>query len=153
MGTAYTVFIDESFDGFMNLSKDDGYFCYAALMVPTMKLADLERFWRANREKLVLEYRRITGHEIQGEFKSGFLKKLSFYTRRTFGERLARFLIKNECFVAGFYTTVRNKLMYHLRTSVAKDDNAKALPASWESMLAEIKRNLLEDKPKLPGDA
>lgn len=33
MGKPYTVFIDESFDGFMNLSRDDGYFCYAALMV------------------------------------------------------------------------------------------------------------------------
>jgi hypothetical protein len=44
MATAYTVFIDESFDGFMNLSRDDGYFCYAALMVPTARLGDLGRW-------------------------------------------------------------------------------------------------------------
>jgi hypothetical protein len=52
VGKAYTVFIDESFDGFMNLARDDGYFCYVALMVPTVKLADLDRFWAANRDRL-----------------------------------------------------------------------------------------------------
>ena len=137
----------------MNLSRDGGYFCHAALMVPTAKLPDLERFWAANRQKLVAEYRRATGFEIQGEFKSGFLNKLAFQARRTFGERLGCFLRKNECFVAGFYTTVRNKPMYHLRTEVAKDDEAKELPTNWESSLAGVKKKLLDDKPKHPGDA
>jgi hypothetical protein len=154
MGTAYTVFIDESFDGFLNLAKDDGYFCHAALMVPTAKLVDLERFWAANRHKLVAEFKREKGYAIQGELKSRSLNKLGFSTRRAFGERLSRFLRKNERFVAGFYTTVRNKLMYHLRTEIARDDEeAKELPADWELRLAGIKKKLLDDKPKQPGDA
>lgn len=152
MGSSYTVFIDESFDGFMNLSKENGYFCYAALMVPSAKLPDLERFWAANRNRLVADYKRATGFEIQGEFKSGFLNKLSFQNRRTFGDRLSSFLHKNGCFVAGFYTTVRNMLMYHLRTEVAKNDEVKELPANWESLLAVVKQKLLDDKAKQPGD-
>lgn len=154
MGKAYTVFIDESFgEGFTVLSKDDAYFCYAALMVPSVRLADLERFWVAHRDRLVAEYRRATGFPLQGEFKSGYLNKLDFQARRKFGERLAYFLRKNDCFVAGFYTTVRNMLTYHVRTEVAKNDEAKELPANWESMLTGIKANLLADKPSSPGDA
>lgn len=153
MGKAYTVFIDESFDGFMNLAKDNGYFCYAALMVPTGRLPDLERFWIANRDRLVIEYKRATGFEIQKEFKSGFMNKLSFEARRKFGERLANFLRKNDCFVAGFYTTVKNMLAYHLRTQIAKDDDAKEIPANWEAILPDIKTKLLAEKPHHPGDA
>jgi hypothetical protein len=154
MATAYTVFIDESFDGFMNLSKDDGYFCHAALMVPDTKLPDLDRFWAANRDKLAAEYKRVTAYAIQGELKSGSLNKLGFPARKAFGERLSRFLRKNECFVAGFYTTVSNKLLYHLRTEVARDDDeAKELPPDWETRLTSVKQKLLEDKPKEPGDA
>ncbi|MGE3309579.1 MAG: hypothetical protein AB7O66_06370 [Limisphaerales bacterium] len=153
MNPRYTVFLDESFDGFMNLSKDDGYFCYAALMVPTAKLPDLERFWAANREKLATAYARATGFQPQGEFKSGLLNKLGFETRRTFGDRLARFLAKNDCYVAGFYTTVRNTLLYRVRTEVAKADEARELPPDWERLVASEKARLLEDKPNHPGDA
>jgi len=145
--------MDESFDGFMNLSKDDGFFCYAALMVPTARLPDLDRFWTANRGRLIKAYKRATGFEIQDEFKSGFLNKLDFQTRRQFGERLAYFLSKNECYVAGYYTTVRNLLAYHARTEVAKDDDATELPADWETRLAVVKVKLLADKPNHPGDA
>lgn len=153
MVKAYTVFIDESFVGFMNLAKEDGYFCYAALMIPTSRLLDLERFWVANYDRLITEHKRVTGHEVQGEFKSVHMNKLRFETRRKFGERLASFLRKNDSFVAGFYTTVRNMLAYHLRTEVAKDDDAKELPDHWESMLPGIKAKLLADKPNSPGDA
>lgn len=151
MNAKYTVFIDESFDGFMNLSRDDGYFCYAALMVPTAKLPDLERFWAANREKLATAYARATGFQPQGEFKSGLLNKLGFETRRTFGDRLARFMAKNDCYVAGFYTTVRSLVMYHLRMEV--DDDLSALPREWESMLPSTKQALLVDKPNHPGES
>lgn len=154
MGTAYTVFIDESFgEGFTVLSREDAYFCYAALMVPTAKMADLERFWLANRARLSASYKLATGFEIKGEFKSGHINKLDFHARRNFGERLAYFLRKNDCFVAGFYTTVRNMLANNLRTQVAMDDDAKELPASWESMISGIKAKLLADKPNHPGDA
>ena len=153
MRKAYKVFIDESFDGFMNLAREDGYFCYVALMVPMAKLPDLQRFWLANRGRLVTEYKQATGFALQGEFKSGYLNKLGLQVRRRFGERLAYFLRKNECFVAGFYTTVKNMLAYHLRTEIAKDDDAKEIPSNWESMLAGIKTSLLADKPRHPGDA
>lgn len=154
MGKAYTVFIDESFgEGFTVLSRHDAYFCYAALMVPTAKLPDLERFWLTSRGRLVAEYKLATGFELQGEFKSGYMNKLSLQTRRKFGERLAHFLRKNDCFVAGFYATVRNMLAYHVRTEIAKDDDAKELPANWESMLPGIKAKLMGDKPNHPGDA
>jgi hypothetical protein len=93
-------------------------------MVPTGRLPDLERFWIANRERLITDYKRATGFEIQTELKSGYLKKLSFDARRRLGERLTSFLRKNECFVVGFFTTVRNTLAYHLRTDVARDDDA-----------------------------
>lgn len=59
----YSVFVDESFEGFMNLAKDDGYFCYAALMVPTAALPELERFWTAARKRLVAEYKLATGFD------------------------------------------------------------------------------------------
>jgi hypothetical protein len=152
--TAYTVFIDESFgEGFTVLSREDAYFCYAALMVPTAKLADLGRCWLANRARLLAAYKLATGFEIQGELKSGYMNKLSFQDRRKFGERLAYFLRKNDCFVAGFYTTVRNMLAYNLRTQVAMDDDAKEMPANWETMLPGVKAKLLADKPNQPGDA
>lgn len=152
MSMTYTVFMDESFDGFMNLSKDNGFFCYAALTVPTSKLPDLDRFWAANRNRLIEAYKHATGFEIQDEFKSGFLNKLNFQTRRDFGEKLAYFLAKNECYVAGYYTTVRNLLAYHVRTEVAKND-ATDLPSDWEAQLAGVKLKLLGDKPNHPGDA
>jgi hypothetical protein len=122
-------------------------------MVPPVKLPDLDRFWAANRDRLVGEYKQATGFPLQGEFKSGYLNKLDFKARRKFGERLAYFLRKNDCFVAGFYTTARNMLAYHLRTEVAMDDAAKELPANWESLLPGIKAKLLADKPNHPGDA
>ena len=145
--------MDESFDGFMNLSKDDGVFCYAALMVPSAKSSELDRFWTANRSRLIEAYKRATGFEIQEEFKSGFLKKIDFQTRKDFGERLTYFLDKNGCYVAGYYTTVRNLLIYHFRTEVAMDDDATELPTDWETGLLGVKAKLLSDKPKHPGEA
>lgn len=153
MGKAYTVFIDESFgEGFTVLSRDDAYFCYAVLMVPNARLDDLDRFWLANRQRLVADYEEATGHSLQGEFKSGYLNKLDSQTRRRFGERLAYFLRKNDAFVAGCYTTVRNLLAYNLRTHIAIDDDARELPSNWESMLPNTKTRLLNDKVKSPGD-
>jgi len=90
MASDYTIFVDESFDGFMNLSKMDGYFCYAALMVPTEKLPDLERFWSRRKEALVNEYAKTKGHQIADEFKSGYLNKLNFDSRKTLGENPTR---------------------------------------------------------------
>jgi hypothetical protein len=153
MTPAYTVFMDESFDGFMNLTRDDGYFCYAALMVPTERLPDLSRFWAANRDRLIAAYKQATGFELQGEFKSGALKKLSIEARRSFGQKLCYFLRKNRCFVAGFYTTVRSMLLYRLRTRIALDDEAKELPADFDSLLEGIKNEFLEEKPDHPGEA
>lgn len=153
MNSKYTVFIDESFYEFMNLARDDGNFCYAALMVPTDKLPDLDRFWSANREKLASAYTKTTGHKPMQEFKSGMLSKLAFEVRKTFGERLARFLVRNQCHVAGFYTTVRNSLLYRVRTEVAKDDDARELPLNLVSLVAAEKVKVLEDKPNHPGEA
>lgn len=153
MTAAYTIFVDESFDGYMNLSRDDGYFCYAALMVPTERLEDLARFWASNRARLATAYAKETGFPVEGEFKSGYLKKLRPETRTRFGEKLAYFLSKNGCFVVGYFTTVRNTLLYRLRTDVAKDDNARELPSDWEQLLVSEKSKLLGDKPNHPGDA
>ncbi len=154
MGKPYTVFMDESFaEGFTVLSNDEAYFCYAALMVPKERQVDLERFWAASRRRLVTRYMQATGFEIKGEFKSGYLNKLGSSIRQDFGERLAYFLRKNDCFVVGFYTTVKNLLAFHLRTEVAKEDDAKQLPENWECRLPVIKAMLLAEKPEHPGDS
>ena len=154
MKESYTVFIDESFgEGFTVLARNEAYFCYSALMVPERKLGELERFWNANCKRLIEKYRLATGFQIQGEFKSGYLNKLPFAVRRQFGERLAYFLCKNQCFVAGFYTNVENTLAYRHRTEVAKADDAKVLPQDWRSELLRVKESLLADKPQNPGDA
>jgi len=137
----------------MNLQKPDGYFCYVALMVPSAKLLDLQRFWSARRAHLTEEYKRMTGYEIQGEFKSGYLKKLGFPCRQNFGERLGYFLRKNKCFVAGFYTTVQSFLLYNLRTTIGLDDVATQLPKDWANSLAGIKERFLREKPAQPGES
>jgi hypothetical protein len=64
--------------------------------------------------------------------------------------RTPNFLRKNDCFVAGFYTTVRNMLAYHVRTEIAKDEDAKELPVNWQSMLPGMKAKLLAEKRTLP---
>jgi hypothetical protein len=151
---AYTVFIDESMDGFLGFARPDGYFCYCALMVPTERLADLGRFWDAVRERLVAEYRKATGFALGDvEFKSGFLNQLGPAARRDLGERLAYFLRKNECFVGGFFTTVDGFGLYHLRTDVAMDDEARVLPDDWGKRLVPVKAGLLENDEKMPGVA
>jgi len=151
---AYTVFIDESMDGFLGFPRPDGYFCYCALMVPSERLADLGCFWEALRERLVREYKKATGFALGDvEFKAGYLNQLGPTARRDLGERLAYFLRKNQCYVGGFFTTVDGFSLYHLRTKVAMDDEAKVLPDDWVARLAAVKRDLLANDEKLPGVA
>src|SRR5436190_23153998 len=103
--TPYTVFVDESFDGFLGFSNPQGYFCYATLMVPTAKLNDLSVFWQTLRDRLAHAYKKATGFALGNtEFKSVYLNKLSLSVRRDMGERVKYFLTKNDCFIAGFYT-------------------------------------------------
>lgn len=151
----YTVFIDESFDGFMGLSNPKGYFCYAALMLPTDKLPDLKRFWVARRERLVKDYETATGFPLQqAEFKSGYIKHLTFSSRKNFAERLAKFLRRNDGYVCGFYTTVDTYSLYNLRTSIGiDDDDARFLPDDWLERLKAVKEKLLRKDEKLPGVA
>ncbi len=55
LSSEYTVFIDETFDGFMDMSKPDGFFCHGALMVPTEVLTTrfvLEKSQRATGKRL-----------------------------------------------------------------------------------------------------
>jgi len=149
---AYTVFIDESFWNFMNFAKEEGNFCYGALMVPTDRLDDLGRFWAANRTKLATAHSQVTGTKSDGEFKSSHLSQLDSATRNSFARRLGRFLWSNECFVGGFYTTVRNTLLYQLRTDFAKDGSTLELPRDWPTMLPAVKANLLAGKQNHPGE-
>lgn len=158
----YTVFIDESFDGFLGLSKPDGFFCYVALMVPTARLADLARFWQSYRNRLVGAYKMATGYDLgNAEFKSTYLKQLEFSVRREMAERLKYFLTKNDCFIGGFYTTVDSFALYNLRTEIGKDDDATELPANWAERLILTKEKLLkpdeknspDGREKTPGDA
>lgn len=158
----YNVFIDESFDGFLGLSKPDGYFCYMALMVPTARLADLTRFWQSYRNRLVSAYKTATGFDLgNAEFKSIYLNKLDFSARKEMAERLKYFLTKNDCFLGGFYTTVDSFALYNLRTEIGKDDDAKELPADWAEQLVLTKEKLLKSdfknatdgREKAPGDA
>ena len=158
----YTVFIDESFDGFLGLSKPDGYFCYVALMVPTTRLADLTRFWQSYRNRLVNAYKIATGFDLGNtEFKSNYLNKLVFSVRREMAQRLKYFLTKNDCFVGGFYTTVDSFALYNLRTEIGKDDDATELPVNWVEQLIFTKEKLLkpddktlpDGRQKAPGDA
>jgi len=127
----YTVFIDESMDGFLGFARPDGYFCYCALMVPTERLADLRGFWEALRDRLVGEYKRATRFALgNAEFKSGYLNRLGIGARRDMGERLAYFLRKNGCFVGGFFTTVDGfSLYYPLRQRTCRLTPPPRLPA------------------------
>ena len=78
MGTIVSL-LDESFwEGFTVLSREHAYFCYAAVMVPTAKLADPERFWLSNRARLLAAYQLATDFQIKGEFKSININKLNF---------------------------------------------------------------------------
>jgi hypothetical protein len=158
----YTVFIDESFNGFLGLSSPDGYFCYVALMVPTARLADLARFWQSYRNRLVSAYKTATGFDLgNAEFKSNYLNKLDFSSRKGMAERLKSFLAKNDCFIGGFYTTVDSFGLYNLRTEVGKDDDTKELPINWAEQLVLTKEKLLKSDVKngpagcenVPGDA
>lgn len=152
--TPYTVFIDESFDGFLGLSNPKGYFCYAALMVPTERLSALDTFWAALRDRLIEDYKRSTGFDMgTNEFKSGYLNKLAFVARKEMGERLKYFLTKNKCFIGGFYTTVDNFTLYHLRNDIAFEESTAALPPDWGNRLAPMKEKLLRGDEKTPGVA
>jgi hypothetical protein len=151
---AYTVFVDESMDGFLGFSRSDGYFCYCALMVPSERVADLEGFWEALRERLIREYKKATKYALGDvEFKSVFLNQLGLAARRDLGERLAYFLRKNQCYVGGFFTTVDGFSLYHLRTKVAMDDEAEVLPDDWAERLGAVKKDLLANDERLPGVA
>jgi len=151
----YTVFIDESFDGFMGLSNPKGYFCYAALMLPTETLGDLERFWVARRARLVNDYALATGFSLRdAEFKSSYLKRLTLSARRNFAERFAKFLRRNDGYICGFYTTVDTYALYNLRTAIGRDDDdARFLPDDWADRLGEVKEKLLRKDEKSPGAA
>ena len=44
----YNVYVDETFEHFLNLPRMDGYLCYSALMIPEEReqsLADFGRRW------------------------------------------------------------------------------------------------------------
>ncbi|HEV2691817.1 MAG TPA: hypothetical protein VG347_02875 [Verrucomicrobiae bacterium] len=50
MSAKYTVFIDESFHKWFGLPRKESNFCYAALSIPSDRLADLDRFEKAIRQ-------------------------------------------------------------------------------------------------------
>ena len=124
-------------------------------MVPANKLTDLDRFWHAQRARLAESYFKATGYRIDDktEFKSGFLNNLDHRTRKEFGLRIAYFLRKNACFIAGFYATVGSLLIYHLRTEIGKNHDAKELPPDWQQRLFAIRESLLRRKENEPGAA
>jgi hypothetical protein len=148
----YTVFIDESFDRFMNLQADDGWFCYGAFMIPTERLADLARFHAALFENLQNEYKKATGFSVEGEFKSSHYGKIPRDVRVPLAPKISYFLAKNRCFLAGFYTTVKSLLFYNLRSDLAFH-NVSEFPALDPNQLEKQKQELLKDKQAHPGES
>ena len=149
----YNVYVDETFEHFMNLPRMEGYFCYVALMVPERAEAQLSAFWESLERRLRSAYDEATGFAIKGEFKSTFLTKLTSEVRRDAMHRVAYFLKKNLGFVAGYYTTVHGLMCWELRSSAGFADfevlppyNLTDLQKKAEELRAEKRKGAGESK-------
>ena len=147
----YTVFVDEIFEDFMNFPDLDGYFCYVGLMLPDRCGEDLERFWKSLNARLVEAYRRATGFQIEGEFKSKYLGKLSSETRRDACRRIFKFLRSNGGYVSSFYTTVHALLCWEIRTSASSKEFAPITYSLAELQVRKV--SLIEEKKKTVGES
>lgn len=50
----YVVFIDESFNEWFSLKKEDADFCHAGIAIPTSKLYDTDNFVSALKKKYLV---------------------------------------------------------------------------------------------------
>jgi hypothetical protein len=149
----YNVYVDETFEHFLNLPRMEGHFCYVGLMVPEKTDIQLRAFWSALERRLRLAYEEATGFAIEEEFKSTFLAKLDPATRRDAMQRVAYFLGKNVGFIAGFYTTVHGLMCWELRSAAGFADfetlppyNLSDLQAKAEELRSEKKKGVGESK-------
>ena len=149
----YDVYVDETFEHFMNLPRMDGHFCYVALMVPEKAETQLTSFWNALDNRLRRAYEEATGFKIEGEFKSTFLRKLSSDVRRDAMQRVAYFLNKNSGFLVGYYTTVHALMCWELRSSAGFNNvedlppyNLRDLQKKADELRAEKKKGVGESK-------
>jgi hypothetical protein len=148
----YNVYVDETFEHFLNLPRLDGYLCYGALMVPETREKSLSDFWAALDRRLRCYYKAATGIELSGEFKSTYLKKLSPEDRLDISQRIGYFLSKNSAWIVGFYTSVHALICWELRTQASYDES-ETLPPYDEAAIVQRANKLRGEKNKGFGES
>jgi hypothetical protein len=147
----YIVYVDESFDRFMNFPELEGNFCYSALMVPTGKINELTCFWHALESRIRVRYLQIAGRSIDSEVKSKHVRRLSLDERFDIFKRISYCLTKNHMFIGGFFTSVHGLLCYELRSYQAFDGCATMLDYNREK-LEQMKSKLDSAKQVTIGE-
>jgi len=148
----YNVYVDETFEHFLNLPRMDGYLCYSALMIPEKREESLADFWRALDERLRSYYKEATGFKISGEFKSTYLRKLKTEDRADVAQRIGYFLNRNSAWIVGFYTSVHALLCWELRSHAGYKD-AEILPPYDIAALEKRAIELRIEKNKSFGES
>lgn len=118
----YNVYVDETFEHFLNLPRLDGYFCYGALMIPEEREPSLKDFWQALDRRLRRYYKKATGFELSGEFKSTYVNKLAADETADIADRIGYFLARNSAWIVGFYTSVHALMCWELRSQAGFED-------------------------------
>lgn len=100
----YVVFIDESFNEWFSLKKEDADFCHAGIAIPTSRLHDTDNFVSALK-KSILHYSRETKNDTD-EIKYASIRGLSEEKKQEVAKKIDYFCMKNSCYIFGFYSSL-----------------------------------------------
>ncbi|MFC5049229.1 DUF3800 domain-containing protein [Rubritalea spongiae] len=114
------AFLDESFDSFFDLKKNDGYFCMGIFILPESKLREFSKVFKEYKEKLENLLQR-PAHQRRKELKSSALRNLTIQQRNEAAKNLLDWAITNDAYVGGFYTSTKGFCNFTLRDSKATD--------------------------------
>lgn len=115
------AFVDESFDSFFDLTRDDGYFCMGVVIVPVAELATFEQRFLNYRQTLASAKGLQDDGSVKSELKSKSLRTLDTETRRQAIAPLIEWASGCGAAVGGFYTTTGGYLNYSLRSNQAAE--------------------------------
>jgi hypothetical protein len=141
----YTVFIDESEQRFFGLDYRFGYFCHAAVGIPSLEYDNV----RTACQPIFERYREIVGAR-ETEFKYGEFRRIVYTDRRDLAARIAKVLRDTGSFVAGFFTPTEPYILEQVRWDLLGE--ADALPDAPQGLYAAA-ADRLRAKEKGPGNA
>jgi len=144
-GTAYLLFVDESFSGFFE-HQERGYFCHGAVGIPESEYDSFKVGLRP-----VFERYRQTAGLAATEFKHRDFRRMPFLERQQFARNLRDLLTKHGAFIQGFYTPMESFILERVRAKVM--DIAPSVPADYRALRSQVIADLCAQRDQAAGQS